>query len=471
MSNSFRKGFTTLADEISIDDLPVQGRLPDWLSGTLLRNGPARFEVGEQAYRHWFDGLAMLHRFSFAGGRVGYANRYLRSPGYEAAEQEGKIAFSEFATDPCRSLFQRVSSLFSTQTSHNANVNLARLADRTLAMTESPLPVAFDAETLETAGVVGYADDAGFQSTTAHPHYDRERKAGVNHFIRYGRTSSYNVCVIPDETPLARQIAGSIAVEEPGYIHSFGMSERYVIVAEFPLVVNPLRMLVSGKPFIENFEWKPERGARFLVIDKEDGSLAAEIAAEPFFAFHHVNAFEVDDEIVVDICAYDDPSLIGQLYLEQLRGPEGGDLPFAEFRRYRLRPDKTSASYEVMSEEACELPRINYGRYNARPYRYAYGSGYRRNAAPDFLNQLVKFDLEAGRTSTWYEDDCYPGEPVFVPAPGATAEDEGVILSVVLHGGRGRSFLLLLDGQSFAEQARAEVPHHIPFGFHGQYFG
>ena len=36
---------------------------------------------------------------------------------------------------------------------------------------------------------------------------------------------------------------------------------------------------------------------------------------------------------------------------------------------------------------------------------------------------------------------------------------------------RGRSFLLVPDAGSFAERARAEVPLHIPFGFHGQYFG
>jgi carotenoid cleavage dioxygenase-like enzyme len=46
-----------------------------------------------------------------------------------------------------------------------------------------------------------------------------------------------------------------------------------------------------------------------------------------------------------------------------------------------------------------------------------------------------------------------------------------VILSVVLDAAAGTSFLLVLDAASFAEVARARVPHHIPFGFHGQYFG
>ena len=44
------------------------------------------------------------------------------------------------------------------------------------------------------------------------------------------------------------------------------------------------------------------------------------------------------------------------------------------------------------------------------------------------------------------------------------------MLSVVLDTNAGRSFLLVLDAGSFEEMARADAPHHIPFGFHGQYF-
>ncbi|MFL5590598.1 MAG: carotenoid oxygenase family protein [Ktedonobacteraceae bacterium] len=62
-----------------------------------------------------------------------------------------------------------------------------------------------------------------------------------------------------------------------------------------------------------------------------------------------------------------------------------------------------------------------------------------------------------------------PGEPVFVAAPDAISEDEGIVLSIVLDGRKGTSFLLVLDAASFTEIARAEVPHHIPFGFHGIY--
>src|ERR1051326_5301096 len=106
-------GFTTLQEEGTIDELPVRGELPPWLGGSLLRTGPAKFEVGAQAMRHWFDGLAMLHRFTIDGGRVSYGNRYLHSRSYRSAHEQGRMVYGEFATDPCRSLFKRVQALFS----------------------------------------------------------------------------------------------------------------------------------------------------------------------------------------------------------------------------------------------------------------------------------------------------------------------------------------------------------------------
>ena len=163
-------GFETLESEISLDSLPVEGSIPEWLAGTLIRNGPAKYEAGEKRFRHWFDGLAMLHRFGFAGGEVSYANRFLRSNAYREAE-EGRISYREFATDPCRSIFRRAATMFRPNMTDNCNVNLARLGDEYIAMTETPLPVAFDPETLDALGV---AYDVPGLHATAHPHHDRE---------------------------------------------------------------------------------------------------------------------------------------------------------------------------------------------------------------------------------------------------------------------------------------------------------
>ena len=73
-SFSYGAGFRSLTREIADPvALPVEGKLPSWLNGPLLRTGPSKFEVGARTYNHWFDGLAMLHRFAFEDGGVTYA--------------------------------------------------------------------------------------------------------------------------------------------------------------------------------------------------------------------------------------------------------------------------------------------------------------------------------------------------------------------------------------------------------------
>lgn len=63
---------------------------------------------------------------------------------------------------------------------------------------------------------------------------------------------------------------------------------------------------------------------------------------------------------------------------------------------------------------------------------------------------------------------CREGEPTFIPAPNATSEDEGVVVTLVM-GATGKSFMLCLDGQTFQEVARAELPYALPYRFHGTF--
>ena len=456
-------GFTTLEDETTLDALPLSGELPPWLAGSLLRTGPAQFEAGATSMRHWFDGLAMLHRFTIAGGRVSYGNRRLESHAYRAARERGRIAYSEFATDPCRSLFKRVQTMFAPgeAISDNANVNVAKLGERFVAMTETPLPVQFDPRTLATAEVAPFV--APGQLTTAHPHLDRATGGMINYAAKLGPRSSYRFFGL-DPAGTKPRLLASLPVREPAYMHSFGLTERWIVLVEFPYVVNPLSLVLSGRPYIENYRWKPERGTRFTLIDRAGGKVHQTATGEPCFAFHHVNAFERDGEVLVDLCAYENPGIVEDLYLERLRA--GAPVHGARLTRFRLAPGADTVERRVLAEEDLELPRIAYGSHNERPYRYVWGNG---TGPGGWLERIAKVDTESGHTLSWSQPGCYPGEPVFVAAPDAQDEDAGVLLSVVLDAGAQRSCLLVLDASDLNELARAEVPHHIPFGFHGQF--
>ena len=123
----------------------------------------------------------------------------------------------------------------------------------------------------------------------------------------------------------------------------------------------------------------------------------------------------------------------------------------------------------VVGDTPMEFPRINYRRHHARPYRYAYGVGASM-VGGDPVSTIARVDMDDGETWWWGAPGLFPGEPVFVPAPDGTAEDDGVLLSVVLDSSTGTSFLAVLDAHDLSELARAHAPHRIGFGFHGDFF-
>ena len=350
----YRLGFTSQDEETSVERLPVTGELPPWLSGALVRVTPALLEVGGRRLAHWFDGVAMLNRFRFADGKVSYGSRFLESNAYQDAK-EGEWRHGGFATDPCRSIFKRVQQVFSPDTTDNPNVNLARIGERYIAMTETPMPVEFDPETLETIGHLAYADKLKPHVTTAHPHHDVARNELVNYTVRFSRMSEYLLYGLPADSRTRRVIA-RMPVKEPAYMHAFGMSERYLILAEYPLRANPLKLAFSGKPFIENYSWRADEPTRFRVFDRSSGELRGTYDTDAFFCFHHVNAFERRGELVIDLCAYDDATIIDSLYLDDA-GPKG-TLPPVELRRYTLDLDGGAVRFEPLAEGSLELPRL-----------------------------------------------------------------------------------------------------------------
>jgi carotenoid cleavage dioxygenase-like enzyme len=165
---------------------------------------------------------------------------------------------------------------------------------------------------------------------------------------------------------------------------------------------------------------------------------------------------------------YRDPSIIDHLYLDYLRSAKPVTAT-GNLTRFRIELGSVKdASHEALLQTPIELPRIHYRKCAGLPYRYVYGAG--NQVGGDFIDNLVKFDLLENKTASWYEEGCYPGEPVFVASPDFSKEDDGVILSVVLDARKGTSFLLVLEAAECRELARAELPHHVPFGFHGNYF-
>uniref|UniRef100_A0A0G2JG19 Retinoid isomerohydrolase n=1 Tax=Mus musculus TaxID=10090 RepID=A0A0G2JG19_MOUSE len=74
-AGGYKKLFETVEELSSPLTAHVTGRIPLWLTGSLLRCGPGLFEVGSEPFYHLFDGQALLHKFDFKEGHVTYHRR------------------------------------------------------------------------------------------------------------------------------------------------------------------------------------------------------------------------------------------------------------------------------------------------------------------------------------------------------------------------------------------------------------
>ena len=93
-----------------------------------------------------------------------------------------------------------------------------------------------------------------------------------------------------------------------------------------------------------------------------------------------------------------------------------------------------------------------------------------RNENSFFYDQLTKIDIANNQSTKWVQEACFPGEPIFIPSPDSKAEDEGILLSLVIDARKKESFLLILDASSMKEITRIVVDEPILAGFHGNYF-
>lgn len=460
---------TELSQEVQAMPLSVEGMFPKWLNGVFVRNSSIPvFKEGSQISHH-FDGIAMLHNFTFDQGNITYTNRFLLSDAYDSVINKNSSDYGGFASN--QSFWKKLRSYFvdSSKWVMNASVNVFKYGNDYVALTEAPGPACFDLHTLETKGTFTFHDDLPksrcFES--AHPHLDFTTKEILNYLIEFGQESKY-VLYGMEEGSSARNVIAKIPVEHPAYMHSFAMTKNYLILTEFPFVVRPLDLVITNKSYIHNFKWEPERGTKFLVVERSTGKLISQATTESFFSWHHANAFESENgDLIIDLVAFPDLEMMTGIF-PQTSNIASRQPWLTRLMRYHYSLNKHEISSEILLEKVMEFPRID-DRLDGKPYRYLYLTLSNDLDNTFSMNELGKFDLETKQLTIWNAPGHKVLEPVFIPSPESQTEDDGVVLTVI-HDVKKNSFLVALDGRTFKEIARAKMPWHIPSSFHGQYF-
>ncbi|XP_051151671.1 carotenoid cleavage dioxygenase 8 homolog B, chloroplastic [Andrographis paniculata] len=475
--------WTSVKQEKWRGELRVQGEIPLWLSGTYLRNGPGQWHIGDYNFRHLFDGYATLVGLHFDGGRLVMAHRQVQSEAYKAAKQNNKLCYREFSevpkTDNFLTYIGDLAKLFSgASLTDNANTGVVKLGDgRVVCLTETIKgSIVVDPETLDTLGRFEYSDHLGGLIHSAHPIVtDSEFLTLLPDLINPG----YLVVRMEPGTN-ERKIIGRVNCRggpAPGWVHSFPVTENYVVVPEMPLRYCAQNLLRADPTPLFKFEWHPNSKAYIHVMCKASGRIVSSVEVPLFVTFHFINAYEEEDEegrvtaIIADCCEHNaDTTILQNLTLQNLRSLSGQDvLPDARVGRFRIPLDGSpnGSLYAALDPEehgkGLDMCSFN-PTFLGKKYRYAYACGAKRPC--NFPNTLTKLDLVEKKAKNWFDEGSVPSEPFFVPRPGATEEDDGVVISMISDK-NGEGYALLLDGSTFEEIARAEFPYGLPYGLHG----
>ncbi|XP_023155661.1 beta,beta-carotene 15,15'-dioxygenase [Amphiprion ocellaris] len=496
----------------------VKGNIPSWLQGTLLRNGPGIFSVGETSYEHWFDGMSLMNSFTFKNGEMTHRSRFLRSDTYKANMEAERIVVSEMGTmaypDPSKNfIFKAITLLNHTipDFTDNGASNFIRYGSDYFATSETNYIRKIDPVTLESQEKVDYTKYLPVNMVTSHPHYDKEGNTyNIGTTIAEKGKTKYVLFKVP-AVPQKGKSKDALALKSveticslpcrslltPSYCHSFGLTDNYIIFIEQPFKLDILKMATAymrGVNWASCLKFCPEENTLIHLIDRKTGkSTEIKYYTGAMVVYHHVNAFEDDGHVIIDVIAYNDTSLYEMFYVRNLKDNTGvKDTGYStpSYRRFvlpilsdkgvavgqnlvKLKYTTASAVKEKEGKLVCqaevlcdglELPRINYD-VNGKRHRFVYGNCVEESAV---AKQVAKFDTETKNMVYWSEENCLPSEAVFIPRPNGESEDDGVVLVAVVNRNPGQSsFMLILDAKTFKEVARANVNGELHKDVHG----
>jgi len=507
----WQQGYRSLKEEFDypIDD--IEGEIPAELTGTLFRNGPGLLDVNGQRIHHPFDGDGMVCAVAFQNGRAHFRNRYIKTAGYLAEQKAGKILYrGVFGTDKPGGW---LSNVFDLKLKNIANTNIIYWGGKLLALWEAAEPHRLDPATLETIGLE-YLDGLlqPGDAFGAHPwvdpasQYDNGVPCLVNFAIKPGLSSKITVYEFAANGKLLRQNVATV----PGFcfIHDFAITPSYSIFFQNPVTFNPLPFLAGMRSAGECIQFHPEKATKIVIIPRgeqesrggrwevrgvegkaniqpptphtqyptpiSDSLLTTQHLFETHsgFVFHHANAFEEGDEIVMDSICYD--SLPTVEPDADFRETNFEALAPGQLWRFRVNLQTGDIQKRMLDARCVEFPTLHPAKVG-RSHRFLYLAAAHDPTGNAPNQAIFKIDVESSDRQFWSAAPWgYVGEPVFVPRHAdhsqlVGAEDDGWLLTVVFDARTERSAIVILDAQTMQLVARLNLKHHIPYGLHGSF--
>ena len=447
-TNMYLEGnYGPVTEEVEATDLKVTGKIPKFLEGRYLRNGPNPLSADPETY-NWFGGDAMVHGIRLRDGNAEwYRNRVVRVG--NAAEVLG-------APDPGGPITEGMEGIA-------PNTNVIGINGRTFAIVEAgakPVEISYDLETMTRADFGGGELGGLPNGYTAHPKVDPV--SGERHASSYfwGNPNKLEYTVVDADAALTRYVS----VDIPGnpMIHDMSITETRAVFYDLACVFDMERAMSDQFPYA----WDDSYGCRLGVISRIPGEDDVRWYDIPnCYVFHPMNAYDDGDRIVLDVVKHP------KVFASHFDGPDEGP---PHLWRWTIDPASGTVKEEQLSDVPVEFPRVD-ERLVGRPYRYGWVSGLTPpNSAGicDMGSTIRQFDAKTNDFASHdFGDGFATGEAVFVPTTPEADETDGVVLSIVYDENTDRSQFVVLDAANIESDplATVELPQRVPFGFHGNW--
>ena len=489
LSKVWASAHQSVTQEVQATLPVVEGQIPPDLRGVLYRNGPGRFQLGGQTYGHLFDGDGLVLRFAIGGtssdsrARIRYRNRFVRTPEFVQEERSGRVLYRGLGTNlPGGFLGNFLRLHFKNPANTNVVYHGSGPGSRLLALWEGGLPYQLDPVTLDTLGPCDFAGALRNRAPSwierrisshlpfsAHPKIDPQSGALYNFGVVLGPQPRLHIYRLDADGALHTERV--VPVSHEAFIHDFTITPSWYVFFLSPISFDSGAVLLGRSTGIESLKSIPGGLTRVLVVPRAGGEVKSYVTSS-CFVFHFANAYEDrDGHILVDGCRQSEYPHLPPLSLA-LAG-NLWEMPSARLTRYRIDPaadDGSAVDETTLIAQASEFPRIH-PAYVGRPYRYVWGTSASPGTPYNLYTSIVRQDLKTGQIIERPFAPWLPGEPVFVPRLGSSGniEDDGYLLFIVYHAQSHRSALHILDAASLDTVCVAELPHHIPPGFHGNF--
>lgn len=431
----------------------VHGRAPAGLTGTLFRNGPAKFRRPGGSATHWFDGDGMMRAFRINDGEVTLDARFADTPKRRWESELDAVVTPGFGT--AGDARARVGS---NDDANAANTAVMLAGDEVWALWEGGSPLALSAADLSTKRFVTLRDDLKGMPFQAHPRYDPD---GTVWNIGLNGDKAIVWRLNADRSLDSAQV---IDLPRASYMHDFTASARHLVI-----VLQPWVFERQGMPFASRFAWKPELGTQILVVDKADLSRRRLFDLPAFSYFHLGDAWEdASGAIRFDVAAGKDVAFAvdGARVLVEQRGVVAGEPAVLKLVTLHADGRAELASSGVIAE----FPRSDPRRAGLRRRLTVHTAGER----PDqpLPSGIATWDWDSGRSDAFtFGDAQIVEEAVF--APRGADETDAWLVAPSINLREGVTELHAFNAARVADGPvatwRADVA--LPAGFHGIWAG